>query len=73
MKRYVKRAREGDSLSSRRRPGRRPKADERAGRLLEADLEERTSATRRERCEYLRGASGLRVERLLGQMEQRKV
>jgi len=49
-------------LSPRRSPGRRPKADERARRLLEADLGERPSATLRERCEYLlRGAAGLRV------------
>ena len=61
VKRYAKKAREGGSLSPRRSPGRRPKADERARRLLEADLKERPSATLRDRCEYLRGAAGLRV------------
>ncbi len=61
VKRYVKTAREGRSLSPRRSPGRRPKADERARRLLEADLERRPSATLRQRCEYLRGVAGLRV------------
>ena len=61
VKRYTKTAREGGSLSPRRSPGRRPKADERARKLLEADLEERPSATLRERCEYLRSVTGLRV------------
>lgn len=61
VKRYAKTAREGGSLSPRRSPGRRPKTDERAKRLLEADLERRPAATLRERCEYLRGAAGLRV------------
>ncbi len=61
VKRYAKTAREGGSLSPRRSPGRRPKADERARSLLEADLERRPSATLRERREYLRGASGLTV------------
>jgi transposase len=62
VKRYTKTAREGGSLSPRRSPGRRPKADERARKLLEADLEERPSATTlRERCEYLRSVTGLSV------------
>ena len=61
VKRYAKTAREGGSLSPRRSPGRRPKADERARRLLEADLERRPSASLRERREYLRGAAGLTV------------
>ena len=61
VKRYAKTAREGESLSPKRSPGRRPKADERARRLLEADLEQRPSATLRERCEYLRAAAGLGV------------
>ncbi len=37
VKRYAKVAREGGSLRPKRSPGRRPKADERARRLLEAD------------------------------------
>ena len=61
VKRYAKTAREGGSLSPKRSPGRRPKADERARRLLEADLEQRPSATLRERCDYLRAAAGLGV------------
>jgi transposase len=61
VKRYAKTAREGDSLSPKRSPGRHPTADERARRLLEADLEERPSATIYERCEYLRSVARLRL------------
>ncbi|MDQ4001569.1 MAG: hypothetical protein M3283_11335 [Actinomycetota bacterium] len=49
------------SLRPKRSPGRRPKADERARRLLEADLQERPAATLSERCEYLRSVAGLGV------------
>jgi transposase len=71
VKRYAKTAREGGSLRPKRSPGRPPKADERARRLLEADLEERPAATLSGRREYLRGVAGLRVSestvsRLLG-------
>ena len=41
VKRYAKTAREGGSLRPKSSPGRPPKADERARRLLEADLQER--------------------------------
>lgn len=62
VKRYAKVAREGGSLSPKRSPGRRPKADERARRrLLEADLRERPAATLSERREYLRSVAGLGV------------
>jgi transposase len=61
VKRYVKTAREGGSLRPKRSTGRRPKADERARRLLEADLRERPAATLSERCEYLRSVARLSV------------
>jgi len=61
VKRYAKTAREGGSLHPKSSPGRRPKADESARRLLEADLEERPAATLAQRCDYLRSAAGLRV------------
>src|SRR5215218_5859046 len=61
VKRYAKTVREGESLSPKSTPGRPPKADESARRLLEADLEERPAATLTQRCEYLRSAVGLRV------------
>src|SRR5215212_2264626 len=59
VKRYVKVAREGGSLHPKRSPGRRPKTDERARRLLEADLWERPTATLSQRREYLRSMAGL--------------
>jgi transposase len=61
VKRYAKTAREGGSLRPKRSPGRPPKADERARRLLGADLEERPAATLSERREYLSNVVGLRV------------
>jgi transposase len=61
VKRYAKVAREGGSLRPKRSLGRRPKADERVRRLLEADLRERPAATLAQRREYLRGVAGLSV------------
>jgi transposase len=61
IKRYAKVAREGGSLRPKSSPGRPPKADERARRLLEADLRERPAATLSERREYLRSVAGLEV------------
>jgi transposase len=52
VKRYAKVAREGGSLLPKRSPGMRPKANERARRLLEADLRERPAATLSERRDY---------------------
>jgi transposase len=61
VKRSAKVAREGGSLHPKRSPGRRPKADERARRLLKADLRQRPAAALSERCEYLRSVAGLGV------------
>ena len=61
IKRYAKIAREGGSLSPMSSSGRRPKVDERARRLLEADLRERPVATLSKRREYLRSVAGLGV------------
>jgi transposase len=61
VKRYAKLVEEGRPLAPKKRPGSKPKMDERARRLLEADLEERPSATLSERREYLRKAAGVRV------------
>jgi transposase len=59
VKRYAKLADEGRSLAPKRRPGSKPKMDERARRLLEADLDERPAATLSERREYLGRAASL--------------
>ena len=54
VKRYAKLTEEGRSLAPKKRPGSKPKIDERTRRLLEADLEERPAATLSERREFLR-------------------
>jgi transposase len=61
VKRYAKLAEEGRPLAPKKRPGSKPKMDETARRLLEADVEERPSATLSERREYLGRVSGLWV------------
>jgi transposase len=61
VKRYAALAREGRSLTPKRRPGSKPKMGEAARKLLEADLEERPAATLPQRCEFLRRACGLEV------------
>jgi transposase len=61
VKRYVAMAREGVPLAPKRRPGSKPKLDERARRLLAADLEERPFVTLSERRDYLKVAAGVSV------------
>ena len=61
VKRYVATARQGRSLAPKKRPGSRPKLDEGARRLLEADLEQRPAATLPERGEFLRRTCGVSV------------
>jgi transposase len=61
VKRYVAAAREGRSLAPKKRPGSKPKIDEGARRLLEADLEQRPAATLPERGEFLWRARGVSV------------
>ena len=61
VKRYVATARAGRSLAPKRRPGSKPKMDEGARRLLEADVEERPASTLPERREFLARAAGVRV------------
>ena len=61
VKRYAKLAEEGRPLAPKRRPGSEPKMDERARRLLEADLEERPAATLSERSSFLGRVAGVSV------------
>jgi transposase len=63
VKRYVRKFRQGRSLSPGKAPGKRPKVNERARRLLEADLRERPFAKLHQRCEYLEALAGLNVSR----------
>jgi transposase len=61
VKRYAKTADQGRSLAPKKRPGSQPKTGEDARRLLEADLEERPTATLSERREFLERVCGVRV------------
>jgi transposase len=63
VKRYAKLAQEGRSLAPKKRPGSKPKIDERARRLLAADLEEHPFLTLQQRCEYLRAVASVEVSR----------
>ena len=51
LKRYAKMLNEGRTLAPKKNPGKRPKVDERASRLLEADLDARPAAALPERRE----------------------
>ncbi|WP_273888843.1 hypothetical protein [Rubrobacter naiadicus] len=61
VKRYLKAVREGRSLSPGKAPGKRPTLDEKARKLLEANVEERPFAKLKHRQEYLRKAAGVSV------------
>jgi transposase len=61
VKRYAAVAREGRPLAPKRHPGSKPKIDEGARRLLEADLEERPAATLPQRREFLQRTCGVSV------------
>lgn len=63
VKRYAKMDDEGRPLAPKKRPGSRPKAGDRARRLLEADLEERPTATLEERREFLGRVARVSVSR----------
>jgi transposase len=61
VKRYVKAVREGRSLWPGKAPGKQPKLDEKARKLLEADVEERPFAKLKHRQEYLQKVAGVSV------------
>ena len=63
VKRYAKKAERGESLAPKKRPGSPPKLDEKAMKLVEEDLEERTFATLEERRDYVEAVSGISVSR----------
>ena len=72
VKRYAKLVEEGRHLAPRKRPGSKPKMDEGATKLLEADVERRPAATLSERCEFLEKVAGLQVsESTLSRMLRR--
>jgi transposase len=61
VKRYAKAVREGRSLSPGKAPGKRALLDEKARRLLEADVQERPFAKLADRREYLKQVAGVSV------------
>ncbi len=63
VKRYAKLAEEGSSLAPKKRPGSKPKLDERSSKLLEADLKEHPFLTLQQRCEYLRAVASVDLSR----------
>lgn len=73
VKRYAAARREGRPLAPRKHPGSKPKLDERARKLLEADVEERPAITLKDRCRFPKEMVGVSVSestlsRLLGKM-----
>lgn len=63
VKRYVNKADRGEPLAPKKSPGSAPKLDEKATKLLEADLKQRPFATLQERRDYVRALTGLSVSR----------
>jgi transposase len=61
VKRYCKQFDERGTLEPRKAPGKRPKLDEKARKLLLEDLEGRPWATHSQRAEFLLAVCGVRV------------
>jgi transposase len=61
VKRYAKLVEEGRPLAPKKRPGSKPKMDQSARRLLEADVQRRPAATLSERREFLEKVAGVGV------------
>ena len=61
VKRCAAPAREGKPLAPKKHPGSKPKLDEKARRLLEADVENRPAATLRARCRFVERVAGVSV------------
>ena len=61
VKRYAVAARGGKPLTPKKHPGSKPKLDEKARRLLEADVENRPAVTLGERCRFVERVAGVRV------------
>jgi transposase len=63
VKRYAELAQDGRPLAPKKRPGSKPKIDERASKLLEEDVKERPFLTLQQRCEYLHSVASVEVSR----------
>jgi transposase len=61
VKRYAAARREGKPLTPKKHPGSKPKLDERARKILEADVEGRTAVTLKQRSPFLKEMVGVSV------------
>jgi transposase len=61
VKRYAAARREGRPLSPKKHPGSKPKFDQSARKLLEADVEQRPATTLKDRCRFLEEMVGVLV------------
>src|SRR5215212_3163422 len=61
VKRYAAARREGRSLTPKKHPGSKPKLDQHATKILQADVEERPALTLKDRCRYLEEMVGVSV------------
>ena len=61
VKRYAAARREGRPLAPRKHPGSKPKLDQRARKLLEADVEGRPATTLKDRRRLLKEMTGVSV------------
>jgi transposase len=61
LRRYCNELDERGTLEPRKAPGKRPKLDEKARKLLANDIEERPWATHSQRAEFLLAVPGVRV------------
>lgn len=61
VKRYAAARREGRPLAPRKHPGSKPKLDQSARKILEADVEERPAVTLKDRCRFLEEMVGVSV------------
>jgi transposase len=61
VKRYCKQLDERGTLEPKKAPGKKPKLDQKARKLLVKDLEERPWATHSQRAEFLYAALGVSV------------
>ncbi len=61
IKRYAAARREGRPLAPKKHPGSEPKLDERARKILEADVEDRPATTLKDRCRFLEEVVGVSV------------
>ena len=64
VKRYAAARREGKPLTPKKHPGSKPKLDQRARKLLEADVEDRPAITLKDRCRFLEELVGVFGERV---------